>query len=103
MGQPVVLVETDAGRKWEVVTEANEHSAPVPVVDVEVILHDPALGQLQVPAIVLWLADGGQDTGRLSCLEDEDQLVGFSVTKVGCNQLIATTFGSFQAGGVPFL
>ena len=54
-----MLVETDAGRKVEVGTEANEHSAPVPIVEVEVVLNHPALGQLQMPAMVLWLADGG--------------------------------------------
>ena len=43
-GKPVMLVETDAGGKGEVGREANEHSAPVAIVDVEVVLNDPALG-----------------------------------------------------------
>ena len=42
MGEPMMLVETDAGRKGEVGTEANEHSAPVPIVEVEVVLNHPA-------------------------------------------------------------
>ena len=37
-------VEPDAGGKGEVGREANEHSAPVAIVDVEVVLNDPALG-----------------------------------------------------------
>src|SRR6266567_3071700 len=34
----------------------------------EVMLHDPALGQLQVPAIVLFVSDGGQNASWFSCL-----------------------------------
>ena len=63
-----MLIETDACRKREVGREANEHSAPVASVDVEVVLHDPALGQLQVPAIVLFVPDGSQDACWFSCL-----------------------------------
>src|SRR5271166_1269251 len=98
-----MLVETDAGRKGEVGRDANEHSAPVAIVDIEVVLHDPALGQLQVPAIVLLVPNGGQDACRFSRLQDDDQLVGPSPAKVRLNKLIATTFGGFQDGGTPFL
>src|SRR6516162_1232116 len=68
MGEAMMLVETDAGRKGEVGTEANEHSAPVPIVEVEVVLNHPALGQLQMPAIVLPVADGGQNASRFPSL-----------------------------------
>jgi len=73
------------------------------IVHVEVVLHHPTLGQLQVPAIVLFVSDGGQNTGWLSCLQDDDQLVGPSMAKVRLDKVIATTFGSFQDGGIPFL
>src|SRR5271157_1078492 len=98
-----MLVETDAGRKREVGRDANEHSAPVAIVDVEVVLNDPALRQLQVPAIVLFVPDGGQDACWFSCFQDNDQLVGLSPAKVRFNKLIPTTLGSFQDGGTPFL
>jgi len=61
MSQPVVLVETEACGKGEVGTDANEDPAPVSIANVEVVLQNPALGQLQMPAIVLLLADRGQD------------------------------------------
>src|SRR5438270_11922913 len=51
LGQPVVLVEAEARGKGEVGTQANEHPAPVSIVDVEVILHDPTLSQLQMPSV----------------------------------------------------
>jgi hypothetical protein len=56
-GEPVMLVETDACRKRKIGGDANEHSAPVTTVQVEVVLNDPALSQLQVPAIVLLVPD----------------------------------------------
>jgi hypothetical protein len=98
-----MLVETDACRKREVGREANEHSAPVAIVHVEVVLNDPALGQLQVPAIVLFVPDGGENAGWFSCLQDDDQLVGFGMAKVRFDKLIPTTFGSLEHGGSPFL
>ncbi len=98
-----MLVETDACRKREVGRDANEHSAPVAIVHVEVVLNDPALGQLQVPAIVLFVSDGSQNAGRFSGLQDDDQLVGLGLAKVRFDKLIPTTFGCFQDGGAPFL
>ena len=70
-GEPVMLVETDACRERKIGRETNEHSAPVAIVDVEVVLDDPALSQLQVPAIVLFVPDGGENAGRLSGFEDD--------------------------------
>src|SRR6202048_2556120 len=103
MSYPVVLVEADTGGKGEVGAEANEHPAPVAIIDVEVILHDPALRQLQMPAVVLFVADGSQDACWFSCLQDDDHLVGFGMTKIGLDKVVASTLGSFQDRGIPFL
>ena len=62
VSQPVVLIETNARRKRQIGADAHEHPTPVLVVDVKIILHDPTLRQLQVPA-VLW-PDGDHDAGR---------------------------------------
>ena len=43
VSQPVMLIEADSGRKGQIGTHPNEHPPPVPVLDVEVVLHDPAL------------------------------------------------------------
>jgi hypothetical protein len=67
-GEPMMLVETNTCRKRKVGREANEHSAPVAIVDVEVVLNDPALSQLQVPAIILFVPDRGENAGWFSCL-----------------------------------
>jgi hypothetical protein len=39
----VMLVETEACGKGEAGAETDEHPAPVAIVDVEVVLQDPAL------------------------------------------------------------
>ena len=41
-GEPVMLVETEACGKGEVWAQTDEHPAPVAIVDVEVVLHDPS-------------------------------------------------------------
>ena len=51
LGQPVVLVEADPRGKGEIRAHAHEHPTPTLVVNVKVVLHDPALRQLQMPAI----------------------------------------------------
>jgi hypothetical protein len=56
-----------------------------------------------VPAIVLLVPDGSENAGWFSCLEDDDQLVGFGLAKVRFDKLIPTTFGSIEDEGTPFL
>src|ERR1700757_5347469 len=62
VSQPMVLIEADTRRKRQIGTDANEHPTPVLVVNVEVILHDPTLRQLEVPA--LFFSDSDHDPGR---------------------------------------
>src|SRR5216683_1724433 len=95
MGQPMVLVETDTCREGEVGTHANEHPPPVAIVDVEVVLHDPTLGQLEMPSVVLLVPDSDQDPCRFARLQNDHHLVGLSPAKIGFDKLIASTFGSF--------
>ena len=51
LSQPVVLIETNARRERQIGADAHEHPAPTLVINVEVILHDPALSQLEVSAV----------------------------------------------------
>jgi len=46
VGQPMVLIEADTGGEWKVRADAHEHPPPVVVIDVKVVLNDPALGHL---------------------------------------------------------
>jgi len=49
--EPMMLVEADPRRKRQVGAHAHEHAAPAGVVDIEVVLNDPALGELQMPVV----------------------------------------------------
>src|ERR1700732_577483 len=71
VGQPVVLVEADAGGEWKIGADAYEHSSPVPVVDIEVVLNDPALRDLKVPSIRDLVADSNHDACGLARFEDD--------------------------------
>jgi hypothetical protein len=48
ISQPVVLVEADTGGEWKVGADAHEHSSPVPVINVKVVLNDPAISDLKI-------------------------------------------------------
>jgi hypothetical protein len=46
VGEPMMLVEADPRRERQVGTHAHEHATPLRIIDVEVVLNDPALGEL---------------------------------------------------------
>jgi hypothetical protein len=84
VGQPVVLIEAEARRQRQIGTDAHEHPTPVLVVNVEVILYDPTLRQLEVPA--LFFSDGNHDPGRFPGFENHHHLIVLGVPKVGSKE-----------------
>ena len=80
VSQPMVLIEANARREGKIGTNANEHPTPTLVVNVKVILHDPALSQLQVPAV--FCPDGNHDPGRFPGFENRHHLIFLGVLKV---------------------
>ena len=101
VSQPVVLIKADTRRKREIGADANEHATPALVVNVKVVLHDPALSQLEVPA--LFCADGNHDPGRLPGFENHYYLAFFGVLKVGIDKVVTSSLRRIQDGGAPFL
>ena len=101
LSQPVVLIETNARRKRQIGTDAHEHATPVWVVNVKVVLHDPALRQLEVPA--LFFSDGDHDPGRFPGFENDHHRIVLSVFKVRINKVITPSLGRIQNGHTPFL
>jgi hypothetical protein len=89
VGQLVMLVETDSGGERKIGTHAHKDAAPAPVVDVEVVLHDPALSDLQMPAVLLGFTDGNHDARRLPRPEDYDDLIWFGSPEVRGDEFIA--------------
>jgi hypothetical protein len=49
-GQPVVLIQADPGGEGKVRADPDEHGAPLGILQIEVILIDPAIPGFQVPA-----------------------------------------------------
>src|SRR5258705_13704840 len=101
VGQPVVLIEADARRKRQIGTDANEHPTPVLVVNVEVILHDPTLRELEVPA--LFFSDGYHDPGRFPGFENHHHLIVLGVLKVRINKVVTPSIGRIEDRHTPFL
>src|SRR6516162_3492873 len=71
-----MLVEANTGRERKVGANAHKHSSPVAVVDVKIVLNDPALRELKVPSVLDLVADGSHDACRFSCLENGHDLLG---------------------------
>src|SRR5580704_14002376 len=71
VGQPVVLIEADTSGEWKVRADAHEHPSPVSIVDVKVVLNDPALRDLKMPSVRDLIADGNHDARGLARFEDD--------------------------------
>src|SRR6516165_11365677 len=98
-----MLIETDPGGKRQIRAHAYEHPAPAWVVDIEVVLHDPALGDLQVPAVGLLVADCRHDPGGLSGLEDDDDPVRRCALEVWLDKFVAPAFWRLNDRSIPFV
>jgi hypothetical protein len=101
VGQPVVLVQTEAGREGEIRAHADEHPAPAGIVHVEVVLHDPALRELEMPAIRGLVPVGNEDPRGFAGLEDDDHRVGRGAPEVGLDKFVAPPGGRVQEGHAP--
>ncbi len=89
---PVVLIQAHPRREGQVRTDPDEHASPLAVVDIEVVLVDPSLLQLQMPAVFLLCSDRGDDARRFPRFQDADHLVRLGSCEVGKNEVIAPAF-----------
>jgi hypothetical protein len=99
--QPVMLIETDARGEREMRTDPHKHLSPTGVLDIEVVLLDPAPLHFQMPTIVL--PDGGHDRGGLAGFDDGHDLVGLRTSEIALHEIIASAGGIFLNGYTPFL
>src|SRR5271166_4580997 len=102
VGEPVVLIQTEPGGERKIGRQAHEHPSPTGVVHLKVVLHDPALSHLQVPAVLLGIADGGHNPGRFPGFQNEDDLIGFGLAEVGFDEFVAPSCGWLDHRRVPF-
>ena len=90
-GQPVVLIEADTGGERKVGTDANEHSPPAPVVDVKIVLNDPALSDLKMPSVRDRIANRNHDARWLTRFNDDYDRVWLGEFKILIDEFITTT------------
>src|SRR5215469_5751165 len=99
--QPVVLIETDARGEREMGTDPHKHLSPTGVLDIEIVLLDPAPLHFQMPTIVF--PDGGHDGGGLAGFDDGHDLVELRTSEIALHEIIASAGGIFLNGYIPFL
>ena len=96
-----MLIEADAGGERKIRTDAHEHPSPPPVIDVEVVLHDPSVCDLEMPSVGLAVADCGHDAGGFTRLEDHDDFIRLCSVEVGIDEVIAAALRSFDDWDAP--
>src|SRR5438128_6904619 len=102
-GQPIVLVQAYPCGEGKVGTQAYKHPAPAFVVQVEIVLVNPALLEFQVRAVVLLSANRHQDPGWLPGLENHGHAIGRTASQILMYEVIAPPFlGRFHKGSTPF-
>src|SRR5206468_9665368 len=76
---------------------------PAFVIQVEIVLVNPALLKFQVRAVVLLSANRHQDPGWLPGLEDHGHAIGRTASQILVYEVIAPPFlGRFHNGSTPF-
>jgi len=98
----MVLVQADTGGEWKVGADAHEHSSPVPVVDVKVVLNDPPLSELQVPSVRDLIADGSHDARGFSRFEDDHDCIGLGPFEIRGDEFVTTALWRLHDRNVAF-
>jgi hypothetical protein len=101
VGQPVVLIETDPSGERKIRAHADKHPSPPLVVDIEVVLHNPAVADLKMPTVSLLVADCGHDPRGFSRLQNDDDLIRRCALEVRVDKFVTTALRSLDDWGVP--
>jgi hypothetical protein len=99
----MMLIEADAGGERQVGTDADKHPSPLPVVDIEVVLNHPAIGDLKMPAVRFAVADRGHNASRLARLENDHDGIGACPFEIGIDEVVAAAFRGLRDRYVPLL
>src|SRR6266542_6510980 len=101
VGQPVVLIEADPGGERKIGTNADKHSSPLAVVDVEIVLNDPPVGDLKIPSVCFVVADCSQDARWLACFKDDNDSIGVRPFEIRSDKIVATALRSLDDRDLP--
>ena len=103
LGQPVVLIQAKANWKWKIRTDPDEHPPPIGIVEVEVIVIDPAFFVFQVPPVLLLVPDRGENACRFPRLENAYHVVLFGSFEIGIQHFVPACFRILNDGRAPVL
>ena len=103
VGEPVMLIETDSSGERKIGTQADEHPSPPAVIDIEIILNDPAIGDLKMPSVRLAVADCSQNARRFARFEDDDHRIRAGPLEIGSDEVIAAAIRRLENRDLPFL
>jgi len=101
MGEPVVLIETYAGWKRKIGAKPDEHRSELSVIQVEVVLIDPAVFKVEVATAGVLGFDADKNPGQLSGLNDRDDLIGLCVLEIGFDKFVAPVVRRLKNGSLP--
>src|SRR5262245_24236371 len=96
-----MLIQTDASGERKIGTDPHEHPPPAPVVDVKVVLNNPAVCDLEMPSVARAVADCGHDASGFTSLEDHHDFVRFCSGDVGIDEVIAAALWSVYNRDAP--
>ena len=99
--KPVMLIKADTGGERKIRTDAHKQPTPPSVIDVEVVLNDPAICDLKMPSVGLAIIHGRHDACRLARLENHNDFVGLGSVEVGINEVITAALRGFDNRDVP--
>ncbi len=88
----MVLIEADTSGEWKVGADAHEHPSPVPIIDVKVVLNDPAIRDLKMPSVRDLIADGNHNACGLARFEDDHHGAWLGSFEVRIDEFVATAF-----------
>ena len=77
-------------------TGRRARSSPVPVIDIKVVLNDPAVGELEVPSVSDLVADRSHDARRFSRFEDGHDCVGLGPFEIRVDEFVTTALRCFD-------
>ena len=85
-----MLIEANPGGEWKIGADAYEHSSPDFIIDVKIVLSDPAIRDLKMPSVCGLISDSDHNTRWLSCFEDDHDLIGLGPFEIRVDEFVAT-------------
>jgi hypothetical protein len=83
--------------------DTDEHPSPLPIIDIEIEVNDPAVRDLKVPAVRFAVADRSHDARRFTRFEDDHYGIVLRPFEIRVDEVIAPAFRRFHNWDVPLL